>query len=367
MALDIRKVMITGKGLSRNNAGGIVHVSKEILAHLDRAHWNVQYFDNGSGQDAPAWQRPIQFIGVLLGFWWTLLQTSPQLVHINTSLDKHSISRDVWFIVISKLLRIPVFLFVHGWNTAQAKSMDHLPWHLLFKPFFELPDQIGLLSEGFTSHLSARGIAPSRMTILDNMVNCDIVKPATQRRPGPMRILFMARIVADKGIEELLGALLAIKAKGGPALECVIAGDGPNRSNILRLVSEYELESTVSMPGYVGGEDKLQALQDADIFVFPTRYGEGKPIVLLEAMAAGLPLITTRAGGIGEILRDGEHGVILSNPSVDKITSALIEFEDNSEYRLETGRHNRSEALDRFDSPVIVARIADIYSSTCGL
>ncbi len=120
--------------------------------------------------------------------------------------------------------------------------------------------------------------------------------------------LTVARLNSQKGHEDLIPTIPDL-TKDFPDLKFVLIGDGQLREQLLNKVREYGVEDKVFFLGYRSRTDVIRFLKSADIFVFPTRY-EGQPFALCEAMAYGLPIITTDASGIPEIVQDKMHGLL---------------------------------------------------------
>ena len=122
----------------------------------------------------------------------------------------------------------------------------------------------------------------------------------------PIRLLTVAVLRPEKGIEYLLDALVQL----GPRFGLDIVGDGPMRDVLEEKARSVAVERQVRFHGYVGNEEHLRRLyRDADIFVLPS-VSEGTPRVLLEAMAAGLPVVATHVGGIPELVNDERNGML---------------------------------------------------------
>jgi glycosyltransferase involved in cell wall biosynthesis len=123
----------------------------------------------------------------------------------------------------------------------------------------------------------------------------------------------------------------------------------------------------VSFVGYVRGPQKQRALADADAYVFPSSHGEGMPLSVLEAMAAGLPVICTRVAGLGDFFEDGRMGYSTESASVasfvDKITQLILHSEKLAEISL----YNRQFAHSRFRATVVAGRLRSIYDMLTGI
>ena len=140
---------------------------------------------------------------------------------------------------------------------------------------------------------------------------------------GPSRIAWAGRMAAEKGLPELLAAVGQLAADGLD-VELSLIGDGPMRGRIEEYVAGNEpLRSRVSFHGYVADRTTYFALlRAADIFVNPSR-AEGVPKVLVEAMAAGLPIVATSVGGVPHVLDRGRRGRLVPAANVDALASEL--------------------------------------------
>jgi glycosyltransferase involved in cell wall biosynthesis len=135
----------------------------------------------------------------------------------------------------------------------------------------------------------------------------------------PPRLLYVGRLTGGKGLEYLLEAVALLIARGQD-VRCSLVGDGPLKERLQELTLKNGIEDRVSFDGYIPwGSELLAAYTRADVFVFPS-LSEGQGKVLLEAQAAGLAIVASRAGGIPYIIRDGENGLLV--PPGDSATLA---------------------------------------------
>ncbi|MEA3172934.1 MAG: colanic acid/amylovoran biosynthesis glycosyltransferase [Gammaproteobacteria bacterium] len=135
------------------------------------------------------------------------------------------------------------------------------------------------------------------------------------------RLVCVGRLCEAKGQLLLVQAVARIVAKG-TAVELVLAGDGPMRKQIERLVADLKLESSVSITGWIGGDEVRAQLQAARAMVLPS-FAEGLPVVIMEAMALRRPIITTYIAGIPELVRSGEDGWVIPAGSLDDLVAAI--------------------------------------------
>lgn len=131
------------------------------------------------------------------------------------------------------------------------------------------------------------------------------VVPNRSRLPGaPLRVVCLARLAPEKGVDVLVRATARARASG-THLHVVIAGDGPERERIQRLVIEEGVGDAVTLVGRV--EDTRSLLADADLLVLPSR-SENLPLAALEALASGIPVVASSVGGVAEVVDDGVNG-----------------------------------------------------------
>jgi len=358
-----------GRSLEHERVGGIVHVSRELLAHLDREQFDVRYFANGAGHTGVLGGalRLVTLPIDLVRAWRHQSSFHPDVIHINTSLDWRSLLRDSCFVLLLRIRCDRIVLFIHGWQWKLGRRLQSRrhPLRWFCRRVFGRAQRVIVLSGSFAEVLEEMGIPGERVRVVPNPVDCSAFpRPSAATNPeggGTWRLLFMARFVADKGIYELIEAVPGLRRACDRPIELVLAGDGPERTGAERRCRELGVEDAVVFPGYTTGDSKLRLFEGAHLFVFPTRYGEGRPIVLLEAMSAGLPLVVTRAGGIGEFVRDPEHGVLLSDGSSAEIERGVLSLLNDPQRLATTGHDNREYARQRFDSALVARMMEEIY------
>ncbi len=143
-------------------------------------------------------------------------------------------------------------------------------------------------------------------------------------------VLSVGRLSSEKGHVDLVRAMPEIRKRCGSQTTLILVGDGPEESNLAALCAKLGLEGTVRMLGYRRDVERCYAA--ADVFVLPS-YTEGSPNVLLEAMDAGLPIVATAVGGIGEMIRDGENGLLVRAHDVPAIARSVAALLQDSELR----------------------------------
>lgn len=168
-------------------------------------------------------------------------------------------------------------------------------------------------------------------------------------------VLAAGRLVEQKGLDTLLRAYAAA-AGGLGGRRLLIAGDGPERESLGRLSDSLGLNGHVSFLGSVGRDRVAELLRGADVFAFPSRY-EAFGVALLEAMAAGVPIVAARAGGIPEFAVDGENALLVPPDDVAALAAALTRLANDGVLarrlaegaRAQAERHSWEHVTDRYE------------------
>ncbi|MBU0495960.1 MAG: glycosyltransferase family 4 protein [Chloroflexi bacterium] len=165
-------------------------------------------------------------------------------------------------------------------------------------------------------------------------------RPADAGDNDPLLILCVARLVERKGIGDLLEAVAQIKA-AGQRFRVRLVGTGSHAEPLHQRCVELGLEDVVEFVGYIQHFDIPRIYTQADLFVLPS-LNEGMPNAVLEAMAAGLPIITTYTGGTSELIRG--NGIIVPTRAPGAIAQALTELLDDAALRTSMGLRSRQIA-----------------------
>jgi glycosyltransferase involved in cell wall biosynthesis len=186
------------------------------------------------------------------------------------------------------------------------------------------------------------------------------------RRPGPPRIVSVGRLVEKKGHADLLAACRLLK-EAGQAFRLDVYGDGPLRERLEAEVARLDLGEEVALLGARARDELLPALQAADVFALtPVVAGDGDrdgiPNALLEAMACGLPVVTTRVGGVGELVEHGRTGVLAAPGDVAGIAGQLRSLLGDRQARRRVGQAARRAVVERFDARDASAELADLLA-----
>lgn len=197
----------------------------------------------------------------------------------------------------------------------------------------------------------------SRLHLVRMSVDTDRYRPSERghRSPeDPLRVLFVGRLVPEKGPTILLDA---IEQMGDVPVSVQVVGSGPLADDLARMVAERRLGHRVELVGPLGQDELPDRYRWADVLCLPS-FAEGLPVVLMEALATRLPVVTTSIAGIGELVRDGETGLITPPGRADLLAAALQVLHRDPALRDRLGRAGR-ERIEQLFLPGPNAAVMD--------
>lgn len=190
-----------------------------------------------------------------------------------------------------------------------------------------------------------------------HIVRCGVTptlyaRPRPDRPAEPVELLFVGRLARVKGLLVLFEALAQITK--GPTLRLTVAGDGPERTFLEE--AARPLGDRVRFTGYLSQDAVADRLATADIFVLPS-FAEGVPVVLMEAMAAGVPVIATRVAGVSELVEEGVSGLLVPAGDSESLARALADLAAEPARRSAMGRAGRAKVNAEFDIESAATRL----------
>jgi glycosyltransferase involved in cell wall biosynthesis len=222
------------------------------------------------------------------------------------------------------------------------------------------------------AELTARRLAIplERITVIDGAVDTDAFSPAPARRSsdGELRLLFVGNVAANKGVYTVLEAFIRL-ARSHPRLSLLIAGTiEQERADEMRAeAAQAGLAERVTVLGFVEHRDLPELYRSADMLAAPSQFEGGLGMVYLEAMACGLPVVATAAGGAAEAIEPGETGILLEHGDVTEATAAIETLLVDGELRARMGAAGRTRVEDRFGPERYAARVAAAYEQATEL
>ena len=358
------KVLLLGRSFKLS--GGVTNYLELLIQNLPQEKFQVKHFVQG--KSPTKWKNiflPFVILSQLIKFKRILKTYQPDVVHINPSLGWTAIIRDFAFLKIAKKKRIPVLFFIHGWqHTLSNKFKEKGYWKNYFKKRFALCDAIVVLAKEFKEELIKLGIPEERMHVSSTMVESEKYIPNSKGFSKSLKILFCANMNRKKGPYEVLKAAPFVLKKY-PDTKFIFVGEGEELENLRKMSRKLGVESNIIFTGYISPEEKNKIFKNSSIFVYPSYHGEGFPTVILEAMAAGMPLVTTPVGGLADALVDGIQGLIIKSmpPKPEEVAEKIIALIEDPELMKKISENNLQEAKKKYDVKVVSRKIEKLYIS----
>jgi len=363
-----------------SSGGGIYNYYQAVTRHLKVRH---RFVDVGRpysyyGANNRAWIARVPTLVRLLYDWVNLclrMIGRPGLVHLNPCLDPvelRSLRRDAVNLCLAKLFRRRVLVFWRGWDNLACGSLEfpggNGAW---MSRVYRWADAHIVLASDFRDDLRRWGFKSPiylETTVVADSLLDGVGGDPPEGKAGVIRLLFLSRVEIAKGVFELLDAFALLESRHPRRYHLTIAGDGPDLEELMSRASDLGLDS-ISFPGYVTGQGKLGCFKNASIFCFLS-YTEGMPNAVLEAMAMGLPLVSSDAGGLKDILTEGVTGCIIKqNRSADlrarfspeEVAERIDRLVASKKTLCRISNHNRKYARERFSAVKVASRLDAIY------
>ncbi len=296
-----------------------------------------------------------------------LRAASPDLVHLNTSLDRRALVRDTIFVGLTRLLGRRVFLKWHGSETHLLRE-GALIWRLLGRLLLRWVHALGTLSTREAEEVRAFSRAPQCFVVKNSLdprrydnrfdLQAHLGLPA-----GAPLVLFISRLIPGKGLEDVVEAFPQLAQRHGAQL--LVVGDGPCRAAAVKQSQRLGLQDVVHFRGALAESEAAQYYNGADILVFPSRLTEGFPMVLFQSVAAGLGIVTTRLRAAVEYLHAEEHCLFVDSGDPEGIRAALDRLLTDGDLLQRMRASNRILAR-RFDRKAVAAELAQVYRDIVG-
>jgi glycosyltransferase involved in cell wall biosynthesis len=295
-------------------------------------------------------EAPFLVLAMLVAAWRAARETRPDVVHAHWLLPAGLVA-----VVLRTARRIPFVLTVHG---ADAYVLRGLPARVLRRVVLQRASAVVPVSRDIATRLELPPEAAIPMGVDANAIRREL----GARAPEPGRVLFVGRLAEKKGVDVLIDALRA-----APAACVYIGGDGPLRDDLEAQAKDAELlADRVVFLGQIGHDRVIEELARAAVFVIPSKVAadgdqEGTPVVLAEAMAAGVPVLASALGGLADHVIDGETGVLVPPDDAHALGAALQRMLADPAATEALGRHAR-ERLGALDVEETRARYARLFT-----
>jgi glycosyltransferase involved in cell wall biosynthesis len=290
----------------------------------------------------------------------------PDLVYVPVAQNPLAFFRDSLFLLLARRHGLRRVVHVHGgyfgefYRRAPAPLRAYIRWTLKGVSAAVVNSQ--MLGSMFAGLLPDERVWPVPIGIEDIPAHF-LAQPRPARRPT---VLYFGTLIESKGFLDVMAAAPLV-AQEIPGVRFVIAGgyfSPGDREKAERLLQDPAIRDRVELPGVISGDARFELLLDADVFAFPTYYPiEGQPAVLVEAMSAGLPVVTTDQGAIRETIVEGETGYLVPQRDPGAIARRVVELLQDEPLRRRMGEAGRRRFEQRFRVETYSLGMAQVFDA----
>lgn len=301
---------------------------------------------------------------------WLAFTWKPDVVYYTISQTRRPFLRDLLFLWSPLLLRQRVVIHLHGgrFDEFYCESPTWLKW-LIRLTFRRIT--AGIVLGHKLRHVFRSLLPENRIFVVYNGIDGAYFRgegSENNRADGKLRVLFVGTLqkrkkFIGKGYQDVLKAAPLVVARY-PEARFDFVGQWSSqeaRWEAERFVTEQGIDNNVRFLGMLTGQPKYDAFTRADVFVFPPTGSEGQPVVILEAMAAGLPIIATDTGSITEMVMDGWNGFIVPKEAPGEIALRITQLAENSELRHQMGQRSLARFEEMFTADAFVRRMSRVF------
>jgi len=317
---------------------GMTGLSREFGFYIHRLSW-----------------RKVRILGTIQ-FWLKIFlkiyEIKPDIVHIQ------AVANGIPGFLAKVVFKTPYIVWGRG-------SEVYLPWAFK-KPISKIvlsnADAVLALTDHMKKEMQRMCSRP--ICVIPNGINVEHFRSNCDKHSVSLNgktIFFVGRLHPVKGVKYLIQAMSIVRNVHHAKL--TIIGDGEEKDELKQLVSKLGLCEYIEFKGRIENGKIPTYIAQADIFVLPS-LSEGFPVVVLEAMAAGLPVVATGVGGLPCIIEEGVNGFLVEPANPEQIAEKIVLLLGDDELRLKMSRANLEKAK-KYDWRCVVEQLEEIYYSVC--
>jgi glycosyltransferase involved in cell wall biosynthesis len=365
----VRVIYITPGGIE--GRGGMGRMARYLFAAFRSCDVELRAIDPyGPG---PFWQMPFRFLASLLSLSIACARRRVDVTHIHMAFGGSTL-RKLVLLRVAGFFGVPTILHLHGSEFAVFCGRLSPRLRALMVATMARAARIVVIGSFWRQFLvQDLGIDSGKVVVVANGVPLPPIPrsapmpanglpasgpPANGPDDARCRILYLGALGRRKGTSDLLQALASPRLRA-MRWNAVIAGNG-DVDSFRKEAAALGIADRVTFPGWVGPEEAQALLASAGVFVLPS-YNEGLPVAVLEAMAAGVPVVTTRVGAIPDLGIDGEAGFLVDPGSIEDLADRLAVLVDDPVLRSQFGSNGRRRVESEFSIDSTARRLAALY------
>jgi glycosyltransferase involved in cell wall biosynthesis len=368
-----RKLIVAMLGPFPPANGGIVTNIQNLLKSPLRENYTFLNFRTMSAnygtpnyQDEKIFIKTYRVFSDLIHFIYFLIKESPRIIHINTSFGAWAFWRDSAYLLLSKIFFKKTVFQIHGGELNEFEQHKSPLTKFLIRKILNLPDSIIVLSSAQRKPFLESKLA-EKVKVFPNTVDLQNFKKNGNLRaefnlPSHSKIILFiaAHFYKEKGGMDLLKSIPLVIKKHSNVM-FVLVGGGGEEVKMKKYCQNMNMQKYVTFTGYLSPEEITRLQLSSDIFAFPTYYSEGLPLVILESMAAGLPVISTPVRAIPEVIENEKNGYLIQPKDPVKLSEKITYLIENKNLRKKMGRNNIQKIKEKYDINVVAKIFNENY------
>lgn len=308
-----------------------------------------------------------------------IIKARPTVVYLPIAQNRGGFLRDSLFILLSKLMQRLVIVHFHGSGFGQFYEKQPFWYRIYIKGILRLVDHLIILASRLCSQF--RGLVSSdRISVLHNGIDTSSFEQDRMNTSDPhtnnsVKVLFVGNISKAKGAVDLVRAIPEVVKRSKYHARFLFVGAPINKERtvtflhnahqgfdeIQQIILRNCLQEVIEIKGELYGNDIRQVFLNADIFVLPS-YSEGFSIVILEAMAAGLPIVTTPVGALAEVLEEGTNCLFVLPGDYKALADRIVTLINDPLLRSRIAQENRRKVKAEFDAKTFTLGLANLWT-----
>ena len=262
-------------------------------------------------------------------------------------------------VLCKKIFKKPLIISCQGSDVSLCKQYKFLKSISVY--VLKNADIVTTVTIEMKDSLVSCGVPGNKIEVIYNGVDVNFFTP--KKRPfNGFRILYVGRLVHEKGLEELIEAVGKTRNLF-PEICLRIVGDGPMRKDLDLMIDNLSIREHVIFEGFRPHSEISGYMDESDLFVLPS-YSEGMPLVVLEAMASGIPVIASRVGGVPEVIRDGFNGFLVEPKDSEALAKRIEEVLSDRDLLRKVSINAAATIRQGFSVEKAAEKISRLYERT---
>ena len=309
-----------------------------------------------------------KMLGFVLREFWLLMTQSFDFCCCPVSVNRNAFIKDALLLGVARAFGVPTVLYAHGNNLPDfyKRSTPRVQW-LLERTASRAAGAI-VLGESLRFNFEP-WLSPEKIFVVPTGIEPEDSLPPSHKSADRVTVLYLGNFIRVKGVFVLLEAADII-VRQRPDVHFLFAGQtlhATDEAEAKQFVAQHRLAENIELQGSVVGKTKAQVLADADLLAFPTfYYNETMGLVLLEAMQAGLPVVTTRRASIPEIIQDEINGLLVNEQDAGDLAEKILRLVNDPALRERMSAANREKFEHFYTHEHYGRRMIQVFETLSG-